>query len=546
MPDKAKKAITRRTFMKGTAAGAMVGATGACSAGSPESAQAAQSKKYSFEIPPPPISPGQIKQTITAEVVIIGAGTSGLVCANAAVENGANVVVIASSSTPVSRGGSNHAFNSRLMRKLGLESDVAREFKDEMKCHSFRIDQDKWWLWAHKSGEAMDWLTDKMEAAGYQSVIEMGNTDPDGIMTMYPGSHSWLGENLKAAGKGQELVVKTLAKAAEARGVRIHYNTTAVQLIREDNNTGRVSAVISRAQDGAYTRYVGTKAIVLATGDFKDEEMVEKYCPWVLPLVKAGGGVYSGDGHKMALWAGAAWQKTVPNAPVILGRVGPETQPYRAFTGLAVNKNAVRYGNEDRLGSFAGIAQMQQPDTTVFAIWDSRYAERAGPWTPTGSYYGGPPQIPVQTVINEWEALVKAGAMVKADTIEGLAQRLGLPVAALKATIKRYNGFCGTGIDTEYHKRAALLIPVQSAPFYGEASKSPHLLCILGGLRTNIKMQVLDINERVIPGLYAVGTLVGDMYSNIYTFLAPGHNLGATCVTFGYLVGKDIAGSIRD
>jgi succinate dehydrogenase/fumarate reductase flavoprotein subunit len=54
-------------------------------------------------------------------------------------------------------------------------------------------------------------------------------------------------------------------------------------------------------------------------------------------------------------------------------------------------------------------------------------------------------------------------------------------------------------------------------------------------------MQVLDKNERVIPGLYAVGTIVGDMYSNIYTFLAPGHNLGATCVTFGYLVGKDIA-----
>ena len=66
----------------------------------------------------------------------------------------------------------------------------------------------------------MDWLIDKMEAAGYQSVIEMGNTDPDGIMTMYPGAHSWLGENIKTAGNGQRLVVQTLAKTAEARGVR--------------------------------------------------------------------------------------------------------------------------------------------------------------------------------------------------------------------------------------------------------------------------------------------------------------------------------------
>lgn len=546
MSNKLKKAITRRNFMKGTAAGAVIGTTGGWAAGRPDAVQADPSKRYSFEIPPPPISAGQIKETITAEVVIIGAGTSGLVCANAAVENGAKIVVIAASSTPVSRGGSNHAFNSKLMRRLGLESDIAREFKDEMKCHSFRIDQDKWWLWAHKSGEAMDWLIDKMEAAGYKSVIEMGNTDPDGIMTMYPGSHSWVGEDIRVAGRGQQLVVKTLAKTAESRGVPIHYNTTAVQLVREDNQTGRVSAVIAKKPDGTYTRYVGTKAIVLATGDFRDEEMVEKYCPWVLPLVQAGGGVYGGDGHKMALWIGAAWQRTVPNAPVILGRVGPETQPYRSFTGLLVNKNAVRYGNEDKLASFAGIAQMQQPDTTAFAIWDSRYAERAAPWTPAGSYYGGAPQIPVQTVVDEWEDYVKAGMMVKADTVEMLAQRLGLSVSPLKATIEKYNIFCKTGIDAEYHKRKALLIPIETAPFYGAVSKSPQLLCVLGGIRTNIKMQVLGANERVIPGLYAVGTIVGDMYSNIYTFLAPGHNLGATCVTFGYLVGKAIAGDANN
>jgi succinate dehydrogenase/fumarate reductase flavoprotein subunit len=507
----------------------------------PDAVQAAQSKLYSFETPPPPIPAHDIKETITAEVVVIGAGTSGLVCANAAVENGAKVVVIASSSTPVGRGGSNHAFNTKTTRKLGLMFAVAREFKEEMKCHSFRIDQDKWILWANKSGEAMDWLIDKMEAAGYQTVIELGNTDPDGAMTMFPGSHSWLGGDIKTAGRSQQLVVNTLAKTAKERGVEIHYNTTAVQLVRENNNTGRVSAVIAKTPEGTYTKYAGTKAVVLATGDFKDEEMVEKYCPWVLPLVKAGGGVYKGDGHKMALWAGAAWQRTTPNAPNILARLGPENRPYRAFTGLVVNKNAVRYGNEDRLGSFAGIAQMQQPDTTIFAIWDSKYAERAAPWTPFGSYYGGPPQVPVQSVIDEWEADAKAGRLVKADTAEALAQKLGLPAAPLKATIERYNGFCKTGIDAEYYKRKELLIPVNAPPFYGAMSKSPWLLFISGGLRTNLKMQVLDKRDQVIPGLYAVGTIVGDMYANIYTFLEPGQNLGANCVTFGYLVGKDIA-----
>jgi succinate dehydrogenase/fumarate reductase flavoprotein subunit len=535
---KVKKSISRRTFIKDTAAGAGI-ITAAGTGLSP--VHAAQSRTYSFETPPPPIPEGKIKQRISAEIVVVGAGTSGLVCANAAVENGAKVAVIAASSAPVGRGGSIHAFNSKLMRKLGLPSDPAREFKDEMKCHSFMIDQDKWWLWARKSGEAMDWLINKMEAAGYRSVIEMGNTDPEGIMTMHPGSHSWLGENVKTAGRSQQLVANVLAKSAQERGVRIFYNTTAVQLVRDNKNTGRVRAVIAKTQDDNYCIYEGTKAIVLATGDFKDEEMVEKYCPWMLPFVKNGAGIYTGDGHKMGLWVGAAWQKTIPNAPMLMGGVGPGTQPYRAFTGLVVNKNAVRYGNEDTIVSYAGAAQMQQPSSTIFAVWDSGYAKQAAPWIPIGTYYGGPSEIPVQSVVDEWEENARAGAIVQAKTIDELARKLELPVARLKATVERYNRFCKTKIDEDYGKRPGLLIPVDRPPFYGETSKSPWLLCISGGLRTNIKMQVLDKKERVIPGLYAVGTIVGDMYSGIYTFTEPGHNLGANCLTFGYLVGKTVA-----
>ena len=54
----------------------------------------------------------------------------------------------------------------------------------------------------------MDWLIDKMEAAGYRTVIEIGNTDPEGIMTMYPGSHSWLGKDIKTAGRSQQSLLR--------------------------------------------------------------------------------------------------------------------------------------------------------------------------------------------------------------------------------------------------------------------------------------------------------------------------------------------------
>ncbi|MBN2077287.1 MAG: FAD-dependent oxidoreductase [Dehalococcoidales bacterium] len=509
-------------------------------------------KRYSFEIPPDPIPDSKITDTVEAEVVIIGAGTAGLVCANSAVENGAKVILIAASSYPVSRGGSNHAINSRLTRKLGIAYDLGKSFKQEIDRAGGRIDQDKWTLFAKKSGEAMDWLIDKMEAAGYTVAIETADFDPDGVFSAFPGAHCFLGTGTDQVGQGQSLVVNTLARLAATAGVRIFYDTIAEQLVRDDNNTGRVSAVAARNPEGKYVKYVGSKAVVLATGDFtKDTEMVSRYCPEVLPLInqtpvnyneqRALGGIYAGDGHKMALWVGAAWQQTVPNAPMMSGGAGPSTGPYAAFKGLLVNKNAVRYGNEDVNRSHAGYIQMRQPDWKVCAIWDSAYAERMAPWYGRG-YYGSPPQS-VESVVIRWEEAVKAGKMLQAETIEKLAKGLGLDSTTLRATVDRYNGFCDKGVDEDFFKHPRLLIPIKTAPFYGQCNSLPSLLIVCGGLRTNAKMQVLDTKGAIILGLYAVGTIVGDMFANYYSYMPAGINLGSTCLTFGYLVGNEIANS---
>ena len=507
----------------------------------------------SFEIPPEPIPEDEITDIKETEIVVIGSGTAGLICANSAVENGAKVILISASSKPVSRGGSNHAINTKLTRELGINYDVGKSFKQEIDRAGGRIDQDKWWLFARKSGEAMDWLIDKMVAAGYRPVIEMGTVDPDGLISAFPGAHGFMGKNQKKAGMGQPLVVKTLAKLAQEAGVQIYYNTIARQLIREEKDTGRVTSVIAKKSDGKYTKYIGSKAIVLATGDFtRDAEMVSKYCPEVLPLVSKDpvdynsqfvfGGVYAGDGHKMGLWVGAAWQKTVPNAPMMGCTIEPMSQAYGGFKGLLVNRNGERYCNEDVNRTHAGFIQMRQPDWKIFSIWDSDYAERMAPWYPFGSYYGGPEQG-VCDVLAGWEKSAKAGKIFKADTIEELAVKLALDPSTLKATVDRYNGFCKTGVDEDFFKRAGLLIPIRTGPFYADSSSKPRLTIVCGGLRTNLKMQVLDKKDEVIPGLYAVGTIVGDMFANYYSFMPSGINLGSNCVTFGYLTGKEIAGS---
>lgn len=559
-----KKGLSRRAFLKTGGVTAAATATGIGLHGAqPTAAQEATptvmtaelaAQKWSFEIPPDPIPDSEIADTVTADIIVVGAGVAGMVATAAAAESGAAVVLISASSAPVYRGGSFHAANSRYMRENNVPPyDVDKFFRRELSAGSYNLDETKWWKFYNNSEEALNWLLDKMEGAGYETKLEIGLNDADLSEPMFqpPASHCWLGDGVTATGMGAELVVKVLEQSARDAGVDIRYKVIARQLVREDNNTGRVTAVIAQGQDGAYTKYVGTKAIILATGDFStNREMMAKYCAWAIPLLDDTGdlgydnvfkigGLMPGDGQKMGLWVGAAWQKTNPCAPMIGGGGTAANRPYGGHRGLVVNKNGFRYGNEDLNDSFTGVNIMHQPEMKAYAIWATNYAEGGAPWRTFGMAYGDEPIPPAQIRAN-WEAQAAAGSIVSGSTIEEVIEKLGLPAEATKASVDRYNGFAEAGVDEDYHKSAQYLVPIAEGPFYG-APLSVGFLTVLGGLRTNIDMQVCDENDQPIPGLYNIGTMVGDYFSNNYTFRIEGNNLGANCLTFGYLTGRGIA-----
>ena len=136
---------------------------------------------------------------------------------------------------------------------------------------------------------------------------------------------------------------------------------------------------------------------------------------------------------------------------------------------------------------------------------------------------------------------METGAYFKADTLDDLAKQLGLDAAKLKEVVARYNELCDKGVDEDFYKNPDFLVKIDEAgPFYA-AQNYAMFMTVMGGLRTSKDMEVCDENDQPIPGLFNVGAMVGDMYANTYNFAIPGNSYGINCLTFGYLLGRDLA-----
>ncbi len=529
--------ITRRDLVKG--AGVAAGAAAVATVAAPLSAQAATGPSFadtvdtpSFLLPPDPVSADQIAQTYDYDVVVVGAGASGVPAALSALEAGATVACLQKESTAISQGNSGAGIDLDNSDPAGIEALISLEISE----NGYRPDREQLRNWAYNSGEAVKWVIEK-SLEGDAQVIDQGDEQQMAIIDFYghPVHYvtSFFGPKPYNTGDG----MIALAGVAESEGVDFYYSTPAQQLVTDDS--GAVTGVIAMDVDGNYLQFNAAKGVIMATGDYQnDTQMCEYYLPDLENLERKQFNK-TGDGHKMIVWAGGKIEDLNHTKMLHDFDAGPASMCDMPF--LAVKDDGSRFCDETTPMSIMNNFLRGAEDCGWYTqIFDGDYMTAAADWAgalvdPDGLKNYMPEDDGEKSGV--YPGLVNT---YSADTIPELAEKLGIDPDALQATVDRYNELCEAGADEDFGKDPQYLAPVVNPPFYG-IHRHVRISAIVSGVDVNTDQQCLTPEGEVIPGLYAIGNCAGHFYGGVdYPLKVYGLSLGR-CYTQGYMVGKAVA-----
>ena len=506
------------------------GETPAASTGTTTVAGHSREGLPSFLAAPEPIT--DIADTKDFDVVIVGAGASGVPAAITAREAGATVALIQKEATAISQGNTATGILLDTSDEAGVEAVVSRLLKD----HQYRGKREQVELWAKNSGEAIKWVLDLATAEGAQvSDTTMKWTAAIKEVNGYPMDYLSIDFGPKPYNTGNGMQV--LADYAAAQGVEIFYNTEAKQLV---GDAAGVTGVIAEGPDGT-VQFNASKGVILATGDYQnDDDMMAYYLPDLANLGRKQMNK-TGDGHKMAVWAGGAIEDITHTKMLHDFDGGPGSMADMPF--LAVKQDGTRFCDETLGMSLMNNFLRSEADQGDYnQIFDSNYMTAAAEWP--GKLFD-PEAIKVYMPEEDVE---KVGVFedqigtFKADTLEELATKLGITdTAAFVKSVERYNECVAAGKDLDFGKEGKWLTAIDTPPFYG-IHRHVRVSAVVSGVNVGPNMEVLAAETgEPIPGLFAIGNTAGNFYGGVdYSMYMPGLSLGRAH-TQGYVTGTYVA-----
>lgn len=502
----------------------------------------------------PEIADDQIAKTEETDLLIVGAGNGGMMAAATAADAGVNFMICEQGTT--CNATTRHwigAIGTPEQDEAGVVIQKDRLLNEIARYASYKVDMSVIKAWIENSAEMIAYL----ESLGMTPTLHIAPESHVGGNNMeYYVPSQWFTMNLPEGTEGDRHTF--LEQHIKDKGYAIRYGMTLVRLTQAED--GQVTGAIFTDETGAYVK-VNAKNVILATGGYPgNPKMIKALSPIVTECVTANSyfAPNTGVGIKAGLWAGAKMDTT--DAPMIFdrglvapgvkagyvkdamgnevfpapaGQFLPGTQPW-----LKVNKEGYRFANESCPYDFFNHAASLQTDGVYAMITDSDLMQDVIDYDQYGCAQIAVDMAKGGVLLGIFEQAVADGLMMKADTIEELAEKLGIPADTLTATVKRYNELCEKGVDEDFGKEAYRMKAVDHGPFYG-GFLGGSLLCTCDGLRINDKCQVYDKAHKVIKGLYAIGNCSGSFFAGNYPEYFVGVAVGRT-MTQGRIAVKTI------
>lgn len=440
-------------------------------------------------------------ETVTVDVVIVGAGIAGMTAAIEAKAAGVDVLVLEKldrvGGSSVTSGGIVYGTGSQMNKDVDGYNP-----EDMVKYYLARgnnnIDEDLVRFWAEHSGESVNWLIDEM---GVQfATLGASGTSP--------------AQRAHTTANGGAGIILPIYDKFEKAGIALRRHTPVTELIYEN---GVVKGVV--ADKGGSKLTVNAGAVIVACGGFDaSEEAKKEYAPDAYSVACMSSCGNTGDY--------IAWGEAVGAKMTFKGGVMGmhSTNPSYTLTGginllsfiptLGVTDEGVRFQNESNDYPIFFTKMVETGRDTFYWIFDSN---------------SGLSEL--------CDLAVKQRYGFKADTLEALAQAAGIPQETFMATVARYNELGAKGEDEDFG-RAGIAPLAEAGPYYA-VKVCKATVAGFGGFTINTDTQVLRADGTPITGLYAAGECAsGQFFDKEYPCSG---SMLCISTTFGRIAGKNAA-----
>lgn len=466
-----------------------------------------------------------------AQVIVIGAGLSGLSAAVEMGRSGVEVLVVDMNSVAgghaVMAGGV-ALVGTPVQEQAGIQDSPDLAYRDWME---WTEDGNPEWtrFYAERSREMIyDWVSD-LGVEFVRVVPGHGNSVPRFHFTR---------------GRSVHLVLPLFRTALGLPNVSFIWNTRAEKLLVED---GRISGVVVKNLRSGEVSTLLSPNIVLATGGFESdlERVLENWTPG-LPqpdrLLIGAAISATGSGHDLARDVGVALVGIDRHYIYVNGVIDPrDPENKRALTAgndqsMWVNAMGERFTNETGFDKDILVDLLNQEPSTYWLVFDENtrdeFTTRGAAWLKN--------TVPGHPIVDDPQTTRRA------HSLQELAVMIGVPANALVHSVQRFNAMIEAGEDTDFGRFAhgdETPPKLQHAPFYA-VQMFPMTRKNMGGVAIDRQARALTAAGEAFPGLYAVGELNGSAGINGRHGL-DGMFLGPAILT-GRLAGMSIVAGLPD